>query len=62
MPWLVQHGPKSLNFILKKHENMKITQENLKLKDRIDKVKSSVRKEEMLRHQETTDLHKKMLL
>jgi hypothetical protein len=34
----------------------------MKLKDRIDKVKSSVRKEEMLKHQEVTDQHKKMLL
>jgi hypothetical protein len=41
---------------------MKIAQENLKLKDRIEKAKSSVRKEEMVRHQEVTDQHKKMLL
>ena len=59
---MVQHGPKSLNFVQKKNENNKIMQENLKLKDRIDKAKSSVRREDMLRHQEATDQHKKMLL
>lgn len=41
---------------------MKIVQENLKLKDRIDKAKSSVRREDIIKHMEVTDQHKKMIL
>jgi hypothetical protein len=41
---------------------MKIVQENMKLKDRIDKAKSSVRREDIIKHMEVTDQHKKMIL
>ena len=52
IPWLVQYGPRSLNFVSKKNENKKIMQENMLLKDKIEKAKSSVRRDELLRHQE----------
>lgn len=41
---------------------MKIVQENMKLKDRIEKAKSSVRREDIIKHMEVTDQHKKMIL
>ena len=52
MPWLVQYGPRSLSFIKKKSDVRKIVHENLILKDKIEKAKSSVRIDELLRHQE----------
>jgi hypothetical protein len=50
MPWLVQYGPRSLNFVSKKNENKKIYHENMILKDKIEKAKSSVRRDDILRH------------
>ena len=52
MPWLVQHGPRSLNFVSKKSETKKILHENLLLKEKIEKARSSVRREDILMHQE----------
>lgn len=52
MPRLVQYGPRSLNFVNKKAEGRRVVQENLMLKDRIDHAQSSVRKEELAKHQE----------
>lgn len=62
IPWLVQYGPRSLNFVRKKTEGRKIMQENLLLKERIERAKSSVRIDEMLRHQEKIDGHKRILM
>lgn len=52
MPWLVQYGPRSLNFINKKQDEVKINQENQLLRDKIEKARSSVCRGELAKHQE----------
>ncbi|TNV85586.1 hypothetical protein FGO68_gene15586 [Halteria grandinella] len=62
MPWLIQYGPRSLNFINKKQEGIRVMQENQMLKDKIEKARSSVGRDEIARHQDKLDIHKRILM